>query len=363
MGIINYIPFFFINLYMQGSIVLRSFVSKQSTVAAILITLCACALKQVFIQMCVKLWLPKLKANFAATDSLLFGFNAILTFGTRLLITSIQSVPAILAISVSTSMIELGTSTFVLHLTKKNVARLEHELSLVADDKLHQSKSYVGPLQSAPTAALMHVAAEGAVAAPVMASARRSSRKWSWTGRQTTPERQTTPDMSAGRASEAGPLMVSTATASSNVSFMSMSSKQKTRSNLTRSEELLLTNKRLLAARRQMSTEVIHLVNDFFAEFYCTAAAVICGEVFRRSEVVTLLNSELDWEELPQFFAVQYIPELADGWFIIVYLRWIGIDWWSVAKSLRADIRVVAMKTNTVFVSLLFMILAAMSRD
>jgi len=45
------------------------------------------------------------------------------------------------------------------------------------------------------------------------------------------------------------------------------------------------------------------------------------------TKVITLLNSDLSMDQLPLFVAVQYIPEIIDGFLIIVYLSYLGVDW------------------------------------
>ena len=98
-------------------------------------------------------------------------------------------------------------------------------------------------------------------------------------------------------------------------------------------EDRFVAIRGLLSARRRLSTEIISLINDLFIEIYCSAVASVFGIIFRTSQVITLLNSELTWDELPTFIAVQYMPEFVDGWLIIVYLSYLGVSWAAVARS------------------------------
>lgn len=130
-----------------------------------------------------------------------------------------------------------------------------------------------------------------------------------------------------------------------------------------RCQETLKVRRQLWVARRRMSTEAIFLVNELFTEFYTTVAVVICGIVLRDSSVVTLLSSELTWETLPSFLAVQCIPELLDAWLIVVYLRYLGVDWWALGRALVVDRRFAVAKVLCVFGSFLWVISAGIDRE
>ena len=59
---------------------------------------------------------------------------------------------------------------------------------------------------------------------------------------------------------------------------------------------------RLHAARRQMSTEIILVINELYVEFFTSAVAIILGIAFRDSDTFSRqLRSELSWDMLPQF--------------------------------------------------------------
>ena len=124
-----------------------------------------------------------------------------------------------------------------------------------------------------------------------------------------------------------------------------------------------MARKQLWRARRRMSTEVIFLVNELFTEFFTTNMVVICGIIFRDSAVVTSLNNDLSWDEVPPFLAVQSVPELLDAWLIIVYLRYIGLDWPALARSLVAQRRFSLAKVLTVVASFLLVINMGIRRD
>ena len=102
--------------------------------------------------------------------------------------------------------------------------------------------------------------------------------------------------------------------------------------------------RQLLKARRRMATEVISFINDLFIEFYSPAAVVMCGMVFRGSKYVTALETELTWEELPLFLAVQYIPEVVDAWLALVYLSYLGVDWRALGESFRSNRQLLVCK-------------------
>ena len=51
------------------------------------------------------------------------------------------------------------------------------------------------------------------------------------------------------------------------------------------------------------------------------------------------------------FAATQYVPELLDGWLIIVYARSLGVDFLAVAKSIRSDYKLLATKVGSVCIT------------
>ena len=83
-----------------------------------------------------------------------------------------------------------------------------------------------------------------------------------------------------------------------------------------------------------VNRSIFCLLNELFTEFYIIVAVVVSGIILRESTVVTLLSSALTWETLPSFLLVKSIPEVLDAWFIVVYLRYVGIDWWGFGRSL-----------------------------
>lgn len=100
----------------------------------------------------------------------------------------------------------------------------------------------------------------------------------------------------------------------------------------------------VLSARQKMATEVLFLINELFTEFFSVVAATICGIILRDSTVVTLLRNEMSWSTLPVFLAVQFGPEVLDAWLIIVYSRYLGVDWPAVGKSFFGNPRTVMCK-------------------
>ncbi len=125
-------------------------------------------------------------------------------------------------------------------------------------------------------------------------------------------------------------------------------------------EGALVARRRLIAARRQLSTEVVSVINELFTEFYATIAAAVCGVILRGSSVVTLLDSDLTLEQLPLFAVVQFVPEIVDGWLIIVFLRYIGVDWRGLAFSVSVQRRHVLTKFIACVGPMLCVLVAAM---
>jgi len=119
----------------------------------------------------------------------------------------------------------------------------------------------------------------------------------------------------------------------------------------------------LLQARRKLATEVITLMNDLFVELYCTGTAAICGVIFRSSSAVTLLDSELSLDQLPIFLAVQFVPEIIDGYLIVVYLTYLGVDWLQLASDMCANSLLLSGKAAALVSSLLLAFLAAVGSD
>jgi len=200
--------------YLQGCVALRDYVSTASPLTGIIVVFSVNIFKQALGFCGISIAIPLSKSNFSATDSMAFLLHAFLTFGTRLLVTSLPGATSIVVVSVTTSMLDLTVSRLVLQASHRHVCNLEDERDVAFNQ---------GGTQS---------------------------------------HRQT--------------------------------------------DLVLKVRLRLLHARRRMSTEVISLVNEFFTEFYCTAVAIACGMVFRDSEIITLLNIEVTWDELPVFIALQF---------------------------------------------------------
>ena len=262
--------------YIQVCVNLRVIVSAASPPKSAVIVIFANLLKQGLMFIVASLYLPWMKANFTASDSATFAFNALLTFGTRLLVTAVSSPTAILVTSMLSSCLDLGVSRAVVHLSYRKVCRLE-----VAVDAIKEYETGFNPL------------AHDSDQDEALADARR----------------------------------------------------------------------RLYQARRRLSTEVITLMNDLLVEFYCTASAAICGIIFRRSSVVTLLETELRLEQLPIYITVQYIPELLDAWLIIVYLSHLGVGWSQLASNILENPRILAGKLSLLMQCLFMTLCVAIGRD
>ena len=84
--------------------------------------------------------------------------------------------------------------------------------------------------------------------------------------------------------------------------------------------------------------------------------------ILRSSSVVTLLDSSLTWEDLPLFFTIQYIPELLDGWMIVVYLRYLGVDWSIFVNPLKSNPRAFLAKLGTLVTPILYIFVVAMGK-
>ena len=125
-------------------------------------------------------------------------------------------------------------------------------------------------------------------------------------------------------------------------------------------EGALVARRRLIAARRQLSTEVVSVINELFTEFFATTAAAICGMILHSSSVETLLDSDLSLEQLPLFAAVQLLPEIVDGWLIVAFLRYVGVDWRGLASSVSVQRRHVGVKVLTCLMPMLYIVMAAM---
>ena len=130
-----------------------------------------------------------------------------------------------------------------------------------------------------------------------------------------------------------------------------------------RGKETLLARRQLWNARRRMSTEAIFLINELSTELYTSLAVIISGVILRDSSVVTLINTELTWDTLPFFFGVQSIPELLDAWFVVVYLRYLGIDFWAFWKSMVLDRRFLAAKVLSVLISFVWVVGMSIDTD
>ncbi len=125
-------------------------------------------------------------------------------------------------------------------------------------------------------------------------------------------------------------------------------------------EEALAARRRLMAARRRLSTEVVSVINELFTEFFATTAAAVCGVILHSSSVETLLDSDLSLEQLPLFAAVQLLPEIVDGWLIVAFLRYVGVDWRGLASSVSVQRRHAGVKVLACLVPMLYIVMAAM---
>ena len=85
--------------------------------------------------------------------------------------------------------------------------------------------------------------------------------------------------------------------------------------------------RRLWVAQRQMSAEVLLVINELFIEFFGSSATVVFGMAFHDSDVLSKrLSSDLSWDMLPLFAAMTYGPELLDTFLVVIYLRRVGVD-------------------------------------
>ncbi len=125
-------------------------------------------------------------------------------------------------------------------------------------------------------------------------------------------------------------------------------------------EGALVARRHLIVARRQLSTEVVSVINELFTEFFATTAAAICGVILHSSSVATLLDSDLSLEQLPLFAAVQLLPEIVDGWLIVAFLRYVGVDWRGLAFSVSVQRRHAGVKVLACLVPMLYIVMAAM---
>ena len=125
-------------------------------------------------------------------------------------------------------------------------------------------------------------------------------------------------------------------------------------------EKALAARRRLMAARRQLSTEVLSVINELFTEFFATIAAAVCGVILHNSSVATLLDSDLSLEQLPLFAAVQLLPEIVDGWLIVAFLRYVGVDWRGLALSVSVQRRHAGVKVLSCLIPMLYIVMAAM---
>ena len=116
---------------------------------------------------------------------------------------------------------------------------------------------------------------------------------------------------------------------------------------------------RLHAARRQMSTEIILVINELYVEFFTSAVAIILGIVFRDSDTFsTQLRSELSWDMLPLFVGVAYGPEFVEACLIAIYLRHVGVDCLGLCKEMLRNGRCLMLKLLLMVGSLFLLILA-----
>jgi len=255
--------------YVQTCVSLRAVASRQPAVYASAIVLLMAVFQRVLMFTIASYALPKMKANFATTDATLFSINTVLTFGIRLLITSLNSNEAICACSMAASVLELATAVWMLRRTALRAWKWEAQATEARDEQ----ETFGAKL----------------------------SKKTKVTGGE------------VGKWKQAA-------------------------------NDTLQASRKLLAARRQLSTEVIFLVNELFSEFVCTAATVAFGFILSDSSAVSSLSIEMTWDMLPAFLAAQYGPELLDAWLLVIYLRYLGVNWLDLGKAF-GNARVVVIKS------------------
>ena len=66
---------------------------------------------------------------------------------------------------------------------------------------------------------------------------------------------------------------------------------------------------------------------------------------------------------MPTFLLVQYVPEVLDGWLIVVYLRWLGVDWWALGKAFFSSIKVTSGKIVAMAVGITYVLVAGIDRS
>ena len=120
-------------LYLLGCVALRAPIEGLPPAVGIVIVLGASISKQAVMICFASVLLPKLRSNFASTDSAAFAMNNCLSYGVRLLVTSLRSTSVILALSLVTSVLELGSSIVVLHLTSKHIRSVEAEVKRMSE--------------------------------------------------------------------------------------------------------------------------------------------------------------------------------------------------------------------------------------
>jgi len=225
--------------------------------------------------------LPRLKLSFAVTDQFCFNCACALSFGTRLLITALSSSCAILVGTFLISSFELGSSVFILNLSFRRLKRLE----------------------------------------------------------PTSQDRPTTFLQGEIRANESA--LQSTTSFQGEIPMQSTTSFQ----GEIQANESESTRLALWTARRQMSTEIILVINELFIEFFTSSATLVMGVAVGSSGPLShRLSSEVSWSELSMFAIFTSGPELLDAFLIVVYLRHVGVDWLALCKTILSDGRLLLVK-------------------
>lgn len=273
-------------------VALRPMVHTQPTPVGITIVITFSIAKHLYMHfvlcpMCVS-W----KANLATTDHALFFNSYLATFGTQLLASALRSVEAISAVSVTTSIVEVGLTALQVYRRHVGAARTEKRLSIF----------------SASTMSSRSTGGTGQLFSSVLAAA--------------TPQEHVEEQRVAEVAREG-----------------------------------------LALRRRNLSTEIILLLNELSVDIYCSVGAVTLSLAFQRSTVVTQLRSEITLKQFPIFVTIQCVPELIESWLVITYLRRIGVDFSALGLYILANPRVVLSKVSTFLAVLCFTLLCAVDRQ
>lgn len=117
---------------------------------------------------------------------------------------------------------------------------------------------------------------------------------------------------------------------------------------------------RLWAARRQLSTEIILVINELYIEFFTSAVTIVFGIDFRSSGPLSrrLSSTELSWDMLPMFVATTHGPEVLEAVLIVIYLRHVGVDCFGLCKDMLTDRNSVLLKVGSMLGCLIGLILS-----